>query len=312
MGRHTPLDYIFFTRPVLMLPVWTIALLGAHSVQAPAEAISAWRWVAMFVQLWCLFGPVYTLNQIFDIESDRANRKLFFLPENLISLKAAWAFTILLNVAALALAMPLGLSYLFLTVVIVFLGVVYSAGRHPWKNHALLGFLANVVAHGVIVFTMGVAFAGGILASAWTAALPYGLAVGAVYLATTAADVPGDRATGKNTVAVHLGVGNTMLVAVALVLAALALALRHSDRFLAIAALISLPFFLISAISMLRPPSSPAGLGSPPFAAKAAVGLLTLAAVVAYPIYLAFLVPGFFATRAFFRWRFGMTYPSLK
>ena len=310
-GRHTLLDYVFFTRPVLMPPVWTIALLGAHSVQGASE-IPGWRWILLFVQLWFLFGAVYSLNQIFDVESDRANRKLFFLPENLISHRAAWVFTISLNVAALVLAAFLGGVYWFMTAAIASLGVLYSVGNRPWKNRPFLGFLANVVAHGVIVFGMGLVFVRGSLSAFWVVAIPYGLAVGGVYLATAAADVDGDRLTGKKTLAVICGRTTTMRVALVLVVAALLMALLRADWHLAASAIASLPFFILAAAPpwrhqrrLLR------ALSAPQSAAKIAVAALTIAAIVAYPFYLACLVPGFIATRAFFRWRFKMTYPSL-
>jgi 4-hydroxybenzoate polyprenyltransferase len=266
----------------------------------------------MFTQLWCLFGAVYTLNQIFDVESDRANRKLFFLPESLISVKAAWAFTITLNILGIIQGALLGGAYLLLTVSILILGVLYSAGKHPWKNRPLLGFLTNVVAHGVIVFAIGIVFRGGQLRDMWASALPYGLAVGGVYLATAAADVSGDRDTGKSTLAVIWGEGRTSLVACSLVALALVGALWHRDWYLAAAALFTLPFFMLSAAaSMQHVPAFLRALGAAQNAAKAAVAALTLAAIVAYPIYLGVLVPGLLATRAFFRWRFKMTYPSL-
>lgn len=310
-GRHTVLDYVFFTRPVLMPPVWTIALLGAHGVPN-AATIPVWRWVVMFFQLWSLFGAVYTLNQIFDVESDRANRKLFFLPEAVISARAAWSFTIGLNIASLGLAIVFGTAYLSLSAAIVILGVLYSAGTRAWKNHHLLGLLANVVAHGLIVYSLGAIFAGGQLTVLWVYALPYVFAVGGVYLATAAADTSGDSATGKRTLAVTYGTTRTMIAAFTFVVFALILSVVRYDWYLAAAAVACLPFFAISvSVGLLSGSPVFQALGAPQTAAKAAVAALTVAAVVAYPFYLACLVPGFLLTRAFFRWRFRMSYPSL-
>jgi 4-hydroxybenzoate polyprenyltransferase len=78
-GRHTPLDYFFFLRPVLLPPVWTIALLGTIPLHE-SRLLSASAWSIFFLHLTALFGGVYTLNQIYDIESDRLNRKRYFLP----------------------------------------------------------------------------------------------------------------------------------------------------------------------------------------------------------------------------------------
>lgn len=301
-GRHTPLDYFFFARPVLMPPVWTIALLGAKSAWLQPAPSETWRWVVLFVQLFCLFGGVYTLNQIFDIESDRINRKLFFLPERLISVRAAWIFTVTLNIAALILGFLLGTVYLALTYVVLVMGVFYSAGTHPWKNHTFLGFLANVIAHGLIVYMMGLVFRNGSLAQFWPLAVPYGFAVGGVYLATTVADVEGDRAAQKRTLAVRWGPVATMGTGMLFVGFALGMSASMGEWLLALASVVTLPVFLYSALTN----GSHATL-----AAKTGVGALTIAAVLVYPYYLLVLVAGFLVTRRFFHWRFNLTYPSL-
>jgi 4-hydroxybenzoate polyprenyltransferase len=300
-GRHTVLDYVFFTRPVLLPPVWTIALLGV--VSAGDAEITVWRWVALFAQLAFLFGAVYTLNQIFDVESDRANRKLFFLPERIITVPTAWGFTIALDISALALSLIVSWTYLALSGAIVILGILYSAGTHPWKDHPFAGFLANAIAHGLIVYSMGVQFAGGSLTTtSLIRGAAYALAVGGVYLATTVADADGDRASNKRTFAVIAGPKATMLWAFLLVLLATAVSLWQRDFYLTIAALCALPFFgraLIGDTEIWAPR-----------AAKAGVGALTIAAAVAYPAYLIILVAGFFFTRLFFLWRFGLAYPT--
>jgi len=299
-GRHTVLDYFFFTRPVLLPPVWSIALLGVVSV-GPA-AISPWHWIAFFAQLAFLFGAVYTLNQIFDVESDRANRKLFFLPERLIPIANAWSFTLVLNISALALAFVFGWIYVILTGAIVLLGILYSAGSHPWKNHAAAGFAANVIAHGLIVYAMGVTFAGTDPRLFWRRAVAYALAVGGVYLATTVADIAGDRGENKKTMAVSLGPKATMLWALLMVLGAVIIAIWRRDPWLYIPAICVLPMFGRATLSDIDTWA--------PRAAKAGVLALSIAAAVAYPAYLAVLAVGFFSTRLFFRWRFGLTYPS--
>ncbi|MBD3299651.1 MAG: hypothetical protein GF341_13425 [candidate division Zixibacteria bacterium] len=300
-GRKTPLDYLFFTRPVLMPPVWTIALLGVAE-SSIKRSVPLWEWPVFVIQLWCLFGAVYTLNQICDIESDRINRKLFFLPEQIISVPVAWRFTIILNAFAVVLAIPFGYEYIALTAVIIVLGVVYSVGQTPWKNRPLLGFGANVMAHGVIVYVLGAVFAGAEVVSVLLPSVAYGCAVGGVYLATTVADIPGDDSSGKRTIGVWAGGRLTMLIASLLVGTAIVLAIWHSQLALAIAAFISLPFFAWAAQS--------APLDRAPLATKVGVAALTLGAAIYFPVYLVFMAGGFFLTRAFFRWRFGLPYPT--
>ncbi len=298
-GRHTPLDYLFFLRPVLLPPVWTIALLGTVRSGLPHE-MPVWMWSAFLVQLTTLFGGVYTLNQICDVESDRLNRKLHFLPEGMISISAAWRFTIALDATSLALAAVFGWAYLAFSFAIVVLGILYSVGRKPWKNRPWLGLLANCLGHGSIVYMLGFLLTDCPIEEGWRGALAYALAVGAVFLATTVPDRLGDTVTGKTTPAVRWGTKATLLLAIVLVFSAAALAFSVHDELLFWAAAASLPFFVLALVVPTRAT----------LAAKAAVGLLSLAAVAVYPLYLALLVSGFMATRLFFRWRFGTVYPT--
>lgn len=298
-GRRTPLDYFFFLRPVLLPPVWTIALLGTIRSGLTHE-MHAGLWVAFFLHLTTLFGGVYTLNQICDVESDRLNNKLYFLPQGIISINAAWRFTIALNVLALSISGMFGWRHLLLTVFIVMLGILYSVGSTPWKNHPWLGLISNAVGHGWVVFLFGFVVTACPISESWLAGIAYSLAVGAVYLSTTVPDVEGDRITGKRTAAVQWGERATMVVAAVLVVVAISLAAWLGDRYLAFAGLAALLFFVGGVV---RPASASS-------AAKAAVGALSIAAAIAYPAYLIMLVSGFVGTRLFFRWRFGISYPN--
>lgn len=298
-GRQTPLDYIFLLRPVLLPPVWTIALLGTVR-SGMAHEMSAGVWILFFVHLAALFGGVYTLNQICDVESDRANGKLYFLPEAIISIPAAWRITITLDTVALSLSIAFGWLYFAMTVSIVTLGFLYSAGTSPWKNHAWLGLFANALGHGFVVYMFGFIITDCPYSESWPASAAYALAVGAVYLATTVPDVHGDRASGKVTAAVAWGERPTLIAATLMVAAAMGLAVVSADRYLIVTGSVAWLFFLNAAF---RPRMSTT-------AAKVAVGALSIAAVVAYPMYAALLVAGFIGTRLYFRWRFGISYPT--
>lgn len=298
-GRKTPLDYFFFIRPVLLPPVWTIALLGTVRSGLTHE-MPVTMWAVFFLHLAALFGGVYALNQICDVETDRLNRKLYFLPEGLISIDAAWRFTIALDVLAISLSVIFGWRHLLLTGFIVVLGIVYSVGSAPWKNHPWLGLMSNAIGHGLVVHLFGFVITACPLSESWRGGIGYALAVAAVYLATTVPDSEGDRLTGKRTAAVQWGDRITMSVASVLVCAAIGVAGWSGDWYLAISAAAALPFFVFGAVRS-RAAST---------AAKAAVGALSVAAAVAYPVYLVLLVSGFIATRLFFRWRFGISYPN--
>ena len=298
-GRHTLLDYIFFLRPVLLPPVWTIALLGTVR-SGIAHKMPIGLWFVFLVHLAALFGGVYTLNQICDVETDRANKKLHFLPEAIISITAAWRFTIALDAIALSLSVVFGWLYLMLSAFIVILGILYSAGSSPWKNNAFLGLISNTLGHGMIVYLFGFLVTDCPVSESWPSLAAYTLAVGAVYLATTVPDLYGDRRSGKATAAVVWGVRPTLIVAMIMAAMAVGVAALSSDDYLTLAGLAAMPFFLYAPF---RPDMATV-------AAKVAVAALSIAAAVAYPMYAILLIVGFLGTRLFFRWRFGISYPT--
>lgn len=113
------LDYIFVLRPVLMVPVWTILLLGHHQGSRYAAFNRSLPWLFMFSTLF--IGGVYLLNQIYDLESDRKNKKLFFLVEGYISKKNAWVLTIFLYVFSVVPAYLLSLT----------LGIILASASFP-------------------------------------------------------------------------------------------------------------------------------------------------------------------------------------
>src|SRR3989304_3784451 len=57
------LDYIFVLRPVLMVPVWTILLLGHHQGSRYGFSDRSLFWLFIFSTLF--IGGVYLLNQIY-------------------------------------------------------------------------------------------------------------------------------------------------------------------------------------------------------------------------------------------------------
>ncbi len=135
------LDHLFVLRPMLHLPVWTIMILGYY--RYPQDTAS---WPILPVSLLLgtgLFGAVFLINQIYDIESDRLNNKLHFLPDGYVKPGVAWIMTIILNfivlVIAFGLSIPLGISALL----IVILGIFYSVSPIALKNRVWPAVFAN-------------------------------------------------------------------------------------------------------------------------------------------------------------------------
>ncbi|MGH8004697.1 MAG: UbiA family prenyltransferase, partial [Limisphaerales bacterium] len=264
------LDYFFAARPVLFMPVWTVALLGAG--QAAGHRISGETAGSLLFALACLFGAVYLINQIFDRESDRINNKGFFLSREIVSVPEAVVLAIGLNLAALAVAL-LSSGYAFvLFVVIVILGIIYSAPPFRLKDRAWAGLLANMLAHGSIVYLVGAGWNENLDWRFLLRSLPYFFAVGAIYLNTTLPDVEGDRQAGKKTVAAAYGGRFAQALALVFVLIASGVAIYTRDFDFLLPAVLSLPLF---ALALDRKSVKFSVWGT-----KAALGLLSLSAAL--------------------------------
>ncbi|MCI0595150.1 MAG: UbiA family prenyltransferase [candidate division Zixibacteria bacterium] len=293
------LDYFFATRPVLFMPVWTVALLGAG--QAAGHRISGEVASSLLFATACLFGAVYLVNQIFDRESDLINDKGFFLSRGIVSVPEAAVLAVGLNMAALAVAF-LSSGYAFaLFVGIVILGIIYSAPPFRLKDRAWPALSANMLAHGSIVYLVGAGWSENLEWSHLLRSLPYFFAVGAIYLNTTLLDVEGDKQAGKKTVTVVYGERFAQGMALVFVLLAIGTAVYTRDFDFLLPAILALPFF---ALALDRKSVKYSVWGT-----KAALVLLSLSAALYFWWYVLILTAGFLAVRIYYKRRFGMVYP---
>jgi 4-hydroxybenzoate polyprenyltransferase len=294
-------DHFFVLRPMLHLPVWTILLLGYSANLIPIHYSTTL--LLVLVSGTGLFGAVFLINQIYDIESDRINDKIHFLPKGIISIKTAWVMTIALNLVSLAIAFTLSMVTGFVALLIVMLGIAYSVPPIVLKNRSWLAILANALGHGTLVYLLGYVVAGGDLSLGALRSLPYFFAVGAVYIGTTLPDIDGDKSTGKITLGVKLGLKKAILLLFALYLAALVVSLFVGDIIFWIAAGIVAPFYFWALTNRTTRTSL--------MAIKASILSLSLAAAYLFPLYLIFLILLIIATRYYYKYRFQLDYPSL-
>ncbi|UCB51678.1 MAG: UbiA family prenyltransferase [Candidatus Zixiibacteriota bacterium] len=295
------LDYLFLIRPVLMPPVWTILLLG-HRRSSQLSGEGNLPGLALILVTF-LVGGVYVLNQIFDIESDRLNQKLFFLARGYVSKASAVIETILLNLLSVipAFLISLQLGLLFLLGMIS--GFLYSASPFAFKNRPLGGLTLNALAHGNLAFLIGWSMNQSLSVQSLLVSLPYMFAVAAIYLNTTIPDMDGDRKTGKTTLAVRWGKENAVLLACCLVAVALVLSFLVQDIPFLLASSLSFPFFVYSAFSKKERQIM--------LSTKVSILLLSIAAGIFYPWYFAVLILGFLGTRLYYKARFSLDYPTL-
>ena len=284
-----------------MPPVWTILLLGHHR-SSQLSGINHLPGLALLL-ITFLVGAVYILNQIFDIESDRLNQKLFFLAQGHISVRAAIIETILLNILSVIPAFIISWQLGLLFTAGMFFGIIYSTPPLSFKNRSIGGLILNALAHGNIAFLIGWCMNQSLSWQSLAFSLPYMLAVSAIYLNTTIPDINGDRMTGKLTLAVKWGKERVMFLSSLLVIMSIILSLLMKDIPFLIASSLSLPFFILCAIT-----------GKERYitaATKLAILLLSIAAGIFYPWYFAVLIIGFVGTRLYYKARFNLDYPTL-
>lgn len=291
---------------MILIPVWTFFLLGAKHGGAGAWATAPiLRLLAGLVSITAAIGAVYVVNQIADRESDLRNDKLFLIPRGIVPMRAAWIETAVLAALSIALGavfLPWGFTALMIGGMA--LGAAYSLEPVRLKRRAFWDVAANALWNGLMNTLAGWIAAGGSL-ERWPLLLPYPLAVAAVHLATTLADIEGDRACGFNTSGMELGVGFGLGLSTALMTASAVVAYLVGNNFAMGAALFSLLVFVNAsrhgsgddAARVLLP-------------AKGATALFALAACVAFPLFLPALAIVVWLTRVYYRRRFGIAYPS--
>jgi len=296
-------DLIFLGRPMLLIPVWTI-YLHYLSITAKPDFPAFWPGRLSLIQLMALTlisMGVYVLNQIFDIESDRINDKLFFLPRGIINLPTAWIYYAFLTVSGLAAVILLCPSAIQQALSIIALGIFYCVPKIRLKDSPFGGLIANAVAYGFLIPWMVSSKSPQVLPG--ISMIPYFMAIATGYILTTIPDYEGDAAAGKRTMAVILGRRGALTLALmtGLMTAGFSHMLGNTEMLIvAIVTLVLVVYLLVSFNSRVLM-----------FACKFPILLLTLWAGYHYLSYLVLLLLTIILTRFYYKKRFGMVYPKL-
>jgi 4-hydroxybenzoate polyprenyltransferase len=302
-------DYIFLLRPMILIPVWTFYLLGAHHAVSPlGRPIARQPFLIGIVSFTALLGAVYIMNQVADRAVDLARNKLFLIPRGIISTTAAWVEC----VALVAVAFVLGLAFLPLGFSLILalglaLGAAYSLEPIRLKRRPLVDVLSNAVGNGVLNTLAGWVASGAPL-HGWIVLAPYPLAVASVHLTTTLGDREADAREGLRTSGVVMGKRLGLMTATVLMGIAAAAAQAVGNRPALIASLVALPFFLVPG-RFAREPEAGA---DPLLPAKMATVIFSVAAGFLFPLYLPSLVVLVLLTRLYYRRRFDIDYPALR
>jgi 4-hydroxybenzoate polyprenyltransferase len=318
------IDCFFLLRIPLLVPVWTILLLGwvtGRPDAAPGGVVVTGAWDGPCVDmLWralagfsLIVAFIYVVNQIVDIESDRINHKLFLLPHGFVSVRTAWVLALLCATGGMAIAATTGLPMVVLFALSLLLGVLYNLPPLRLKDRPVGGVIANCLGHGSLTYLVGwyaahcmYADTAAVLRNGLLASISPALANGAVFLASTIPDSAGDKATGKVTFCVRFGSKATSISAALLcagALAAVALMPYH-QWVMGSTAVVSLMLFVWLASSGRREVAFQAF--------RWPVLLLSTALALYVPLYGLALLATFALSRAYYRWRFGIEYPTFK
>ena len=306
--RTNILDYFFVLRPILLVPAWTMLLAGFYQAQIQAGAAAKpvlmlpgklWLALALYSGL---MGAVYIVNQIFDIETDRLNKKLFLVAEGYVSKAGIWAEAVLLMASALSLSL-FYFNRTFAVVILVSgaLGLLYSVPPFKFKAKPFLDMAANGFGYGGLAFAAGWLVFGQYSERIWLAAAPYMLAVAAVYVNTTIPDYHSDKATGNITTGVFLGGTSTIFLGLCLMAGSAGLAYYLNDRLCLIASVCALPLFLVAVIT-----------GKMKWTMLSYQGgslILVLLVGMMYPVFFVLLAATYLSLKIYHKKRFNMDYP---
>jgi 4-hydroxybenzoate polyprenyltransferase len=259
-------------------------------------------WLA-FVSYSLLLGWSYVLNQIFDVEGDRINDKLFFLPRSIISLRYAWIFAHAALIASVLMAIPLGTSYHILFGISLLLGYAYSGPPFRLKDRPFLDVLSNALGYGGLNLLVGISLTAPLSARFTLHVAVYVLAVAAVFLNTTIPDIKGDRQAGKRSTGVLLGRNRTLGLSSGLFLVVLVLSWIVRDPISLTAGGFGL---LFTVLALHRP-----GDLFPKLAFRVPSAVFLLSVALRYPPLLVLLVLTLVSLRLYYKWRFGLLYPSM-
>jgi geranylgeranylglycerol-phosphate geranylgeranyltransferase len=211
-------------RPVNAVVSGLSAILGyliATGTIVPGTALLA-------VSVFLITGAGNAINDYYDRDIDVINRPDRPLPSGKVTPAQVRYFALLLFVTGIACAVFTTPVCLAIAVINSGLLVAYSASlkKRPFLGNAAVACLAGSI------FLYGGAYAGltGFIANIPIAVITFGAMI-ARELVKDIEDIPGDQASGADTLAIRFGVRKTMVVALIAAIAAVAFSFVPMSRF---------------------------------------------------------------------------------
>ena len=288
------LDYLYLLRPTLFFPGITIYLYGARENDSFSIA-------AIFVII-LLLSTVYLTNQLYDVETDRINNKLYFLPKGIISLKSAKIFNLIICIVMTFLLL-FYTNYNFLLIIIfafIIMNILYNLPFFNWKGKplqsALSSFFGGSLGYLAGLYSIPNNFNGMTIVNS----LPYAICILSGALMTMIPDMEGDKKENKKTIPILIGSSNTLLMVLCINLINIAVSATLNAKEVLIVSVISSSIALYSYIKKQY---------NGTINIKISILLLSLLICFDYPLYLGIIVVYYVVTKLYYRKRFNISYP---
>ncbi len=300
-------DLLFLVRPPLLCASSTFFFAGAVSALRHTGELRTFQLIPEALPNLLVFtlivSAAFVVNQIFDVESDRVNRKSFMLSSGVVSKREAIAVLAGVSTFAIGLSLRFDTDVRYLTFFGLALGFAYSVPPVRLKGRPVADMVANVVGFGVVGFALGWMAYAEIGRDLWIQCVPYALAMCGIFLNTCIPDEAGDREMGDRTSCVVLGRRPVGAMILAFMAASAVLGVLTGEVLCALAVIGSLPTMIAVSVE----PSSPNSVLASQYAAR----LLLVLVCIKAPLLAVLSVLAYFGSRAYYRRRFGIRYPDL-
>jgi len=250
------IDYLFLLRPTIQVALWTFYFIGVYLGYRDYKELKIFNFNFDFKVYYILFaysllmGGIYILNQITDIETDRLNKKLFLLPEGIISVKNAYitfVIVVLVGFTMVFFNFRVQKTIIVLFIISFIMGYLYSAKPFYFKSRPFLDLFSNVVGYAFVASLIGYLSVNDSIPN-FTIFLPYIFSMAAIFINTTILDYEGDKKVGLKTTGIFLGIKSSLILSTIFMLLAFIFGFYYKDFLAIITTSYSLIFFIISLI----------------------------------------------------------------
>lgn len=317
------LDYVAILRPLLLIPVWTMLFLGyykglkgtvSNHISLPLignipVVLRPDNEILLTLLLYSLLmGAVYILNQISDSRTDEINGKLYLVPQEYIKAnRLKIQIGILLFISVLISFFKFPRVYLYLILLSIALGVLYSVPPVRLKGRPFLDLLANASGFGFVAFAVGWVSKFAISKEMILGCLPYVICISAAFINTTIPDIKGDSQNGDITTGIFLGIRKSCILSTILVTLAVLISILIWDPICLLASLLSLPFYI--RMMVLNWNERSPRISAITLATKISLLILSFLVAVLIPFYFILLISTLLLIKVYYQMRFGISYP---